>query len=72
MPGQDGAEEPPEYPATGDLQAIAGEKTDIAAAGADVAQDHECSGAAVPAIADVRARRAFAHGMQFQRLDQLF
>jgi hypothetical protein len=33
MPGQDGAEEPPEYPATGDLQAIAGEKTDIAGRG---------------------------------------
>jgi hypothetical protein len=33
MPGQDGAEEPLEYPAAGNAQAIAGEKTDIAARG---------------------------------------
>ena len=44
-------------------------RAESAAAGADVAQDHEGGGAPVPAIADVGAGRALAHGVELQVLD---
>src|SRR5205823_8599358 len=41
-----------------------------AATGARVAEDHERRGAAVPALADVRARRLLAHRVELVALDQ--
>ena len=43
-----------------------------AAAGADIAEDHESCGAAIPALAGVGAGGAFADGVQFQVVDQAF
>ncbi len=46
-------------------------RAEAAAARADVAQDHERRGAAVPAIADVGTSRALAHRVQVQIPHQL-
>src|SRR3954469_2177535 len=43
---------------------------EAAPAGAGVAEDHERRGAAVPAVADVRARRLLAHGVEVLVLDE--
>ena len=40
-------------------------------AGADVAQDHERCGAVLPTLADVRAMRFLAHGMEVQLAHQM-
>lgn len=45
---------------------------EAAAAGAEVAEDHEGGGAAVPAVADVGTGGAFADGVQFEVGDELF
>jgi len=42
-----------------------------AIAGADIAQDHECGGAMLPAFADVGAVRFLAHGMQVELTHQV-
>ena len=42
-----------------------------AGTGADVAQNHECGGATIPALSHVRAGRAFANGVQTEAADKL-
>src|SRR5262249_2807427 len=46
--------------------------TEAAAACADVAQDHERGGPAVPAFSDVRTCGAFANRVEMQALNQRF
>src|SRR5262249_26029537 len=42
-----------------------------AASRADVPQNHEGGGALIPAFADIRAGRAFAHGVEAEAADQV-
>src|SRR5215212_4927969 len=50
-----------------ELRRLAGENgAEAAGAGADVAQDHEGRGAVVPALADVRAARLLADGVEVE------
>ena len=53
----------------GGQRAAGGDVAEPARPRADVAEDHDRQRAAVPALADVRAARALAHGVQLELLD---
>src|SRR5579883_3518804 len=47
-----------------------GDIAEAAGAGADVPQDHNCQGTAIPAFADIWAASTFANGMKAKLMNQ--